>query len=167
MAPHPCPCSLESPSEQRALGVRAVENGFSVLVMRLDDLLAAMKRDADAGPSRLHRKKDMNVALLVIDEVGFDPMSRQEESWFFRLVSHRYGRSSILITTNKGIRDSPEVLAMATSIGCCTAGTCSTSRAGSTGCGISSRPPRRAGASRASRERDKARGVGPTAHPSG
>jgi len=94
-----------------ALGVRAVENGFSVLFMRLEDLLAAMKRDADAGPSRLRRKKYMNVALLVIDEVGFEPMSRQEASWFFRLVSHRYGRGSILITTNKGIRDWPEVLA--------------------------------------------------------
>ncbi len=94
-----------------ALGVRAVENGFSVLFLRLEDLLAAMKRDADAGPSRLRRKKYMNVALLVIDEVGFEPMSRQEASWFFRLVSHRYGRGSILITTNKGIRDWPEVLA--------------------------------------------------------
>jgi DNA replication protein DnaC len=29
----------------------------------------------------------------------------------FRLVSYRYGRGSILITTNKGIADWPEVLA--------------------------------------------------------
>lgn len=94
-----------------ALGVRGVENGFSVTFMRLEDLLAAMKRDADLGPARLRRKKYMNVALLVIDEVGFEPMSRHEASLFFRLVSHRYGRGSILITTNKGIRDWPEVLA--------------------------------------------------------
>ena len=38
-------------------------------------------------------------------------MSRQEASLFFRLVSYRYGRGSLLITTNKGIRDWPEVLA--------------------------------------------------------
>jgi DNA replication protein DnaC len=38
-------------------------------------------------------------------------MSREEASLFFRLVSYRYGRGSILITTNKGIRDWPEVLA--------------------------------------------------------
>ena len=31
--------------------------------------------------------------------------------WFFRLVSYRYGRGSILITTNKGIKDWPDVLA--------------------------------------------------------
>jgi len=38
-------------------------------------------------------------------------MTRQEASLFFRLVSHRYERGSILITTNKGIRDWPELLA--------------------------------------------------------
>jgi len=53
----------------------------------------------------------MNTALLIIDEVGFEPMTRQEASLFFRLVSYRYGRGSILITTNKGIQDWPDVLA--------------------------------------------------------
>ncbi len=56
-------------------------------------------------------KKYINTALLIIDEVGFEPMTRQEASLFFRLVSHRYQRGSILITTNKGIKDWPEVLA--------------------------------------------------------
>ena len=94
-----------------ALGVRGVENGFSVSFQRLEDLLAALQGDADAGPGRLRRRKYMNVALLVIDEIGFEPMTRQEASLFFRLVSYRYGRGSILITTNKGIADWPEVLA--------------------------------------------------------
>jgi DNA replication protein DnaC len=94
-----------------SLGIRAVENSFGVIFYRLEDLLALMKRDADLSPTRLRRRKYMNVSLLVIDEVGFEPMSRLEASLFFRLVSHRYGRGSILITTNKGIRDWPEVLA--------------------------------------------------------
>ena len=94
-----------------ALAVRAVENGFSVAFHRLEDLLAALKRDAEVSPQRLRRRKHMNVALLVIDEVGFEPMTRQEASLFFRLVSYRYGRGSMLITTNKGIADWPEVLA--------------------------------------------------------
>jgi len=94
-----------------ALGVRAIENGFSVAFHRLEDLLDALKRDADVSPQRLRRRKHMNVALLIIDEVGFEPMTRQEASLFFRLVSYRYGRGSILITTNKGISEWPEVLA--------------------------------------------------------
>ena len=51
------------------------------------------------------------MALLIIDEMGFEPMSRQEASLFFRLVAHRYGRGSTLITTNKGIREWPELFA--------------------------------------------------------
>lgn len=94
-----------------ALGIRAIENGFSVAFFRLEELLASMKRDAEVSPAKLRRRKYVNVALLVIDEVGFEPMTRQEASLLFRLVSYRYGRGSILITTNKGIRDWPEVLA--------------------------------------------------------
>ena len=74
-----------------ALGVQAIENGFSVAFFRLEELLAALKRDADLPPNRLRRRKYNNVALTVIDEVGFEPMSRQEASLFFRLVSYRYG----------------------------------------------------------------------------
>jgi len=94
-----------------SLGMRAVENAFGVIFYRLEDLLALMKRDAELSPARLRRRKYMNVSLLIIDEVGFEPMTRLEASLFFRLVSYRYGRGSILITTNKGIRDWPELLA--------------------------------------------------------
>jgi len=94
-----------------ALGVKAVENGFSVALFRLEELLLALKGDADMPPSRLRRRKYNNVSLVIIDEVGFGVMTREEASLFFRLVSYRYGRGSILITTNKGIRDWPEVLA--------------------------------------------------------
>ena len=84
---------------------------FGVVFYRLEELLSMMRRDADLPPARLRRKKYINTALLIIDEVGFEPMTRQEASLFFRLVSHRYQRGSILITTNKGIKDWPEVLA--------------------------------------------------------
>ncbi len=94
-----------------ALGVKAVENGFSVAFYRLDDLLHMMKQDADVSPQRLRRKKYLNVSMLIIDEVGFQPMSRAEASLFFRLVSYRYQRGSTLITTNKAVKDWPEILA--------------------------------------------------------
>jgi DNA replication protein DnaC len=38
-------------------------------------------------------------------------MNRQEASLFFRLVSYRYGRGAIMITTNKSVRDWTELLA--------------------------------------------------------
>lgn len=38
-------------------------------------------------------------------------MTRDEASLFFRLVTYRYGRGSMLITTNKSVRDCTELLA--------------------------------------------------------
>jgi DNA replication protein DnaC len=94
-----------------SLGVKAIENGFSVAFYRLDDLLHAMKRDAELAPQRLRRKKYNNVAMLIVDEVGFQPMTRSEASFLFRLVSYRYQRGATLITTNKAVKDWPEILA--------------------------------------------------------
>jgi DNA replication protein DnaC len=94
-----------------ALGVKAVASGFSVAFYRLDDLLHAMKQDAEVPPRRLKGKKYVKSALLIIDEVGFQPLTRQEASLLFRLVSWRYQRGSTVITTNKSVKDWPEVLA--------------------------------------------------------
>jgi DNA replication protein DnaC len=94
-----------------SLGVKAVEHGFSVAFFRLDDLLHALKKDQELPPRRLRSKKYMKVALLIVDEMGFQPLSRLEASLFFRVVSYRYQRGSILITTNKAVKDWAEVLA--------------------------------------------------------
>jgi DNA replication protein DnaC len=93
------------------LGIRAVEQGFSVQYFRFDELMTALKADAALPPMRVRRRKYMSTALLLIDELGFDPMTRQEASLFFRLVSYRYGRGAIMITTNKSVRDWTELLA--------------------------------------------------------
>lgn len=44
----------------------------------------------------------MSNALLLIDEMGYDPMNREETSLLFHLVNYRYGRVAMIITTNKG-----------------------------------------------------------------
>jgi DNA replication protein DnaC len=94
-----------------ALGVKAIEHGFGVVFYRLDELLPAMRRDAELPPAQLRRKKYINTGLLILDEVGFEPMTRQEASLFFRLVSHRYQKGAVIITTNKGVEAWPEILA--------------------------------------------------------
>lgn len=93
------------------LGVKAVEHGFSAQFYRFDELKLALKGDAHLPPARLRRRKYLNASLLIIDELGFEPMTRDEASLFFRLVTYRYGRGSILITTNKSVRDWTELLA--------------------------------------------------------
>jgi DNA replication protein DnaC len=94
-----------------ALGVRAIEQGFSVAFYRLDELLHEMRKDAAVSAQVLKRKKYFNVSYLVVDEVGFEPMNQQDASLFFRLVSYRYRRGSTAITTNKSVKDWPGILA--------------------------------------------------------
>jgi DNA replication protein DnaC len=94
-----------------SLGIKAVECGFSVAFYRLDELLHAMRKDADVPPTRLRGKKYMKAGLVIIDEVGFETFSREEANLFFRLVSYRYQRGSLCITSNKTIKDWPEMLA--------------------------------------------------------
>lgn len=93
------------------LGVRAIEQGFSVAFYRLEDLLHEMRKDAAVSPQALRRKKYFNVAYLVVDEVGMEAMNREDASLFFRLVSYRYRRGSTAITTNKSVKDWPGILA--------------------------------------------------------
>ena len=103
-----------------ALGVKAVGNGFSVAFYTLDALLHAARRDADRPPQRLKGVKYHKSSLLIIDEMGFQPLSRSEASLLFRVVNYRYDKGSTIITTNKSVKDWPEILAgdevMATAI---------------------------------------------------
>lgn len=94
-----------------SLGVKAVKNGFSVTHFVLDDLMHALKADAAVPPARLKAKRYLSGALLIIDEVGFRPLDRHEANLFFRLVSARYEKGSIILTSNKHVRDWPEIFA--------------------------------------------------------
>ena len=94
-----------------ALGVKAIKNGFSTQHYILDDLMHALRADAAVPPARLKAKRYFTSALLIIDEVGFRPLDRLEANLFFRLVSARYEQGSIVLTTNKHVRDWPEIFA--------------------------------------------------------
>ncbi len=94
-----------------SLGVKAVKNGFSVTHFVLDDLMHVLKGDAAIPPARLKAKRYNNSALLIIDEVGFRPLDRHEANLFFRLISTRYEKGSIMLTSNKHVRDWPEIFA--------------------------------------------------------
>ena len=45
----------------------------------------------------------------MIDELGYLPFSREEASSLFRLLSRRYERGSVIITSNKGFADWGEI----------------------------------------------------------
>ena len=64
------------------------------------------------GQNRLERRWRVYLrpAILVIDEVGYMQLNRQEAELFFRLVSERYEHGSIILTSNKYFSDWGELL---------------------------------------------------------
>jgi len=92
-----------------ALGMKAVEAGYSALFLTLESLMTRLVRAKyenrlDRALQQLSYPK-----LLIVDEIGYLPLSREEASLFFRLVVRRYERASLIITSNKSFLDWGEV----------------------------------------------------------
>ena len=92
-----------------ALGVKAVEAGYSVLFLTLETLMTRLVRAKHEN--RLERALQQLVypKVLVLDEIGYLPLSREEASLFFRLIVRHYERASMIITSNKSFLDWGEV----------------------------------------------------------
>src|SRR5574338_495372 len=92
-----------------ALGVKAVEAGYSVLFLSLENLMLRLVKAFHEN--RLERSVQQLVypKLLILDEIGYLPLSNTEASLFFRLVARRYERASLIITSNKSFLDWGEV----------------------------------------------------------
>ena len=92
-----------------ALGIKAIEAGHRVLFLTLETLITRLRRAQ--AENRLEWQLQQWVApkLLIVDELGYLPMSREEANLFFRLVARRYERASLIITSNKSFIDWGEV----------------------------------------------------------
>ena len=86
-----------------ALGRAAVEAGHSVLFVTATSLLAQLARAQSEGKLAEQITFYAKPKLLVVDELGYLPLEKQTAHLFFQLVSRRYERGSMLITTNQTI----------------------------------------------------------------
>ena len=93
-----------------ALGLRAIEQGQGVYFVRAHELLEDLR--AAQAEHRLERRLRVYLApkLLVIDEFGVWPCDRLAATAFFTLISARYERGSVVLTSNKGFGEWGEVL---------------------------------------------------------
>ena len=93
-----------------ALGIRAIEQGYGVYFARAHDLLEDLRRAQ--AEHRLDRRMRVYLApkVLIIDEFGVWPYDRMAATALFSLISARYERGSIILTSNKGFGEWGEVL---------------------------------------------------------
>jgi DNA replication protein DnaC len=92
-----------------ALGVKAVEAGHRVMFLTVETLLTRLSRAR--LENRLERQLQQFVypRVLILDEMGYLPMNREEASLFFRLLTRRYEKASLIITSNKSFVDWGEI----------------------------------------------------------
>jgi len=86
-----------------ALGRASVESGHSTLFVTATALLASLSRAQVEGKLAEQIAFYAKPKLLVIDELGYLPLEKNTAHLFFQLVSRRYERGSMLITTNQTI----------------------------------------------------------------
>lgn len=88
-----------------SLGIKAVEAGYSVLFLTFEALMTRLNRAATENRLERSLQQLTYPKLLIVDEVGYLPLTRTEATLFFRLVVRRYERGSLLITSNKSFLD--------------------------------------------------------------
>jgi len=84
-----------------SLGLKAIEAGYRVLFSSAAHLIATLTKAL--GEGRLEEKLKLYTTprLLIIDEIGYLPIERQGANLFFQLISRRYERGPMILTSNQ------------------------------------------------------------------
>jgi DNA replication protein DnaC len=93
-----------------ALGMKAVEAGFGAYFVTADRLLQDLEQAYHEHRLERRMRVYLSPKVLIVDEFGYLPLSRVAATLFFQLVSARYERGSLILTSNKGFADWGDVL---------------------------------------------------------
>jgi DNA replication protein DnaC len=93
-----------------ALGMRACEQGFRVAFATAQEWVSRLEAAQDRNRLEDELRRLERYHLLVVDEVGYLPLERQAANLLFALVSRRYERGSIVVTSNRSFEQWGEIL---------------------------------------------------------
>jgi len=88
-----------------ALGTRALSSGYTVVFLILDELIKLLKTSEISTKSQKRLRQVYKANLVIIDEVGFLPVTRVEANLLFAFLSALHEKTSIIITSNKGFSE--------------------------------------------------------------
>ncbi len=83
--------------------MKACEQGVRTFFSSATALIAMLGKALAEGRLEERLKILSQPQLLIIDEIGYLPIDRQGANLFFQLVSRRYERGSIIITSNQSL----------------------------------------------------------------
>jgi DNA replication protein DnaC len=83
------------------LGIRACQAGHRVAFATAAEWVARLATAHSTGRLQAEITKLGRIPLLIVDEVGYIPFEAEAANLFFQLVSARYERASLIVTSNK------------------------------------------------------------------
>ena len=92
-----------------ALGHAACLAGFHVRFATAVDIVNNLSAADKAGRFVQELKKYTRPALLLVDELGYLPIDKHGADLLFQIISQRYERGSIVLTTNKVFKHWPSI----------------------------------------------------------
>lgn len=87
------------------IGYKAVEAGYDVMFISMNNLAHLLKTESMLSRSRGKMKRLRGCDLLILDEVANTVLDRQEGNQLYQMVSDFYQQTSMIITANKGFED--------------------------------------------------------------
>ena len=88
-----------------ALGIEAVRAGKRVYRITLAELIDNLIQAERTGRLQVKMRSYVHPSLLIIDEIGFLPITTGGASLFFQLVNARYEKGAMILTSNLGFAD--------------------------------------------------------------
>ncbi|SCM68712.1 IS21-like element helper ATPase IstB [Donghicola eburneus] len=92
-----------------ALGVAAVKAGRSVYRATLAELVEALSKAEREGRLIEKIRFYTRASLLIVDEIGYLPITQGGANLFFQLVNARYEKGAMILTSNRGFAEWGEV----------------------------------------------------------
>ena len=92
-----------------ALGIKACEQGMRTLFASATGLITTLGKALADGRLEEKLKLLSQPQVLIIDEIGYIPIDRQGANLFFQLISRRYERGAIILTSNQSLGSWGEV----------------------------------------------------------
>lgn len=91
------------------LGIKSAEAGLTTYYVNCYDLINKLKQSLYENKLREKLYILSKCKLLIIDEIGYLPLDKNGANLFFQLISKRYEKGSIILTSNKSYGDWAEI----------------------------------------------------------
>jgi DNA replication protein DnaC len=92
-----------------ALGQAACARGYSVLFTTAIDIIHTLSAAAGMGSLKRTMQRYLKPSLVIVDEIGYLPIDKLGADLLFQIISERYERGAILMSTNRAFRSWPEI----------------------------------------------------------